>query len=326
MNSPSIYGSSVRPRRPGLTLIEITIVVIVIGILAAILLPAIGTVREGARRTNCVNQMRQLGLGFQNYENRHSRFPPAKTTTSHEKYGRHNALMFILPYLELDYISDKIDLTKNWNEGANEDIAKQHVYLFLCPSAPYRDPANNYDATDYTVAYKIDEGLLYDDLKGIGYGVDLAAIEDEDERNATEDNERAALERGLLGVDTSTTHSEISDGIGNTFMMVERAGLPYLYKDGKQQPTNYTSRMRWAPYTTPFSITDMYYDPTGSEEGQKGWKIMNRKNSQEIYSFHPGGAVFLYGDGAVQFESESMDPVTFANLFTRDGGEIVFRE
>ena len=53
---------------------------------------------------------------------------------------------------------------------------------------------------------------------------------------------------------------------------------------------------------------------------------MNRKNSQEIYSFHPGGAVFLYGDGAARFESESMNPVTFANLFTRDGGEVEFRE
>ena len=325
MNSPSIYGSSVRPRRPGLTLIEITIVVIVIGVLAAILLPAIGSVRESGRRTTCMNQMRQLGLGLQNYESRHSRFPPAKTTSSHEKYGRHNALMFILPYLELDYISDKIDLTKNWNEGANEDIAKQHVYLFLCPSAPYRDPADDHDATDYTVAYKIDEGLLYNDLKGIGYGVDLAAIEDEDERDTIEDNERAALEQGLLGVDTFNTHSQISDGLGNTFMMVERAGLPYKYQDGKHVGS-YTSRMRWAPYTTPFSITDMYYNPTEGGGMETGWKIMNRKNSQEIYSFHPGGAVFLYGDGAAKFESESMSPVTFANLFTRDGGEVEFRD
>jgi prepilin-type N-terminal cleavage/methylation domain-containing protein len=306
MNSPSIYGSSVRPRRPGLTLIEITIVVIVIGVLAAILLPAIGSVRESGRRTTCMNQMRQLGLGLQ-------------------KYGRHNALMFILPYLELDYISDKIDLTKNWNEGANEDIAKQHVYLFLCPSAPYRDPADDHDATDYTVAYKIDEGLLYNDLKGIGYGVDLAAIEDEDERDTIEDNERAALEQGLLGVDTFNTHSQISDGLGNTFMMVERAGLPYKYQDGKHVGS-YTSRMRWAPYTTPFSITDMYYNPTEGGGMETGWKIMNRKNSQEIYSFHPGGAVFLYGDGAAKFESESMSPVTFANLFTRDGGEVEFRD
>jgi prepilin-type processing-associated H-X9-DG protein len=50
------------------------------------------------------------------------------------------------------------------------------------------------------------------------------------------------------------------------------------------------------------------------------------QNRQEIYSFHPGGAVFLYGDGAVKFEAESMDPVTFANLFTRAGGEVEFRE
>jgi len=376
MNSRLIPRSRVRPRRAGLTLIEIVIVVIVIGILAAILLPAIGSVRESAHRITCMNQMRQLGLGLQNYESRHSRFPPAKTTEKNresieplqpdgadkcpegweKKDGRcvpkdweydadsgvccpedgeydeeeevckvpwiHNALMFILPYLELDYISDKIDMTKSWNKGANEDIAKQHVYLFLCPSAPYRDPANNYDATDYTVAYKIDPGTLYNDLKAIGYGVDMGSPQYTD---AVKDREKSALEQGLLGEDTFNTHSQISDGLGNTFMMVERAGHPYMYEDGKYTKV-YKNNMRWAGSRAAFSIDEMHYDPTEGEGMETGWKIMNRKNSQEIYSFHPGGAVFLYGDGAARFESESMDPVTFANLFTRDGGEVEFRE
>ena len=101
-------------------------------------------------------------------------------------------------------------------------------------------------------------------------------------------------------------------------MLVERAGLPYIYEDGKYIERD-AGNENWAGYETPFPISQI-------ASFGNGWKFMNVKNNQEIYSFHPEGAVFLYGDGGVKFESENMSFLTFANLFTADGGEIEFRE
>ena len=362
-------GLKLRAKSPGFTLVELLIVIAIIGILLAILLPAIGALRESARRSTCQNNMRQLGQGLQAYESRHNAFPPAYTgfdsstegdmdgdgipddedncpgqpnsslnsednqkdkdgdgvgdecdeinnnyEPDHRFYydamykgpsmrensswkNNQHVLCFILNYLELDYLGGELDLTKDWNDPVNANVTNQVVPLFLCPSAPAR--ADDH-ATDYTVCYEINKKFL-DELKDLG-----------------STTSRTKLFHSLLQPHNRRSTASVKDGLSHTFMLVERAGLPYIYEDGKYIERR-AGNENWAGYETPFPVTEA---PSFGND----YRVINFTNDQEIYSFHPGGAIFLYGDGGVRFESEDMSFLTFTNLFTTDGREIEYRE
>ncbi|MEK6247747.1 MAG: DUF1559 domain-containing protein, partial [Planctomycetales bacterium] len=184
------------------------VVVLIVGILIAMLLPAIQSAREAARRTDCINRMRQLGIGLQLYEAQFRLFPPAATSSP----PRHGVLSRICPFLELGMLSSEIDYSENWNSAGNESHTKTDIPLFLCPSAP--DRPGEY-TTDYVPAYKIDASIVQDFID-VGYtgpdpGDDIS---------------------GMLQLDEATNSSRVKDGMSNTFMFFERAGQPMLYNNG----------------------------------------------------------------------------------------------
>jgi prepilin-type N-terminal cleavage/methylation domain-containing protein len=139
-------------RRHGFTLVELLVVIAIIGILVALLLPAVQAAREAARRGQCTNNLKQLSLAFQNYHDTYGVFPafnfPVAGTAN---WNSHGALTMILPFIEQEPLYDQIDFTTGWDSGANASVRYTQIDGFRCPST--RDyPNNQFAPSNYAVS------------------------------------------------------------------------------------------------------------------------------------------------------------------------------
>lgn len=304
-----------RARCRGFTLVELLVVIAIIGILVALLLPAIQAAREAARRTQCVNNMKQIGLAILNYETAKGVLPLAYTpnwpgrplvglcdgtpgtANPSNDLQRHFILTFILPYMERQPMYDQIDFSRAWNNVRNRPVTEVDIGDYICPSAPSRP---NSASTDYTV---------------------LVDIGDEDYCEFLENAGLATTKRPLdrlpsMIQDVPIQVRKITDGISKSLMFFESAGRPEHYVKGQLQPTPVPA-YRWADPEV-YGLWGNVFDPAvcGFHE------VMNCENYSEIYSFHPGGANFLFGDGSVDFIPEEIETDTFISLFTAAADDI----
>src|SRR3954454_21844016 len=118
-------------RRHGFTLIELLVVIAIIGVLVALLLPAVQMAREAARRTQCTNNLKQMGIAMHNHHDTEGTFP----------YGAFNSpqstwTFRVLPYLEQTAIFNALNMTKQWYQAENNTVVGMTISLFLCPSDP----------------------------------------------------------------------------------------------------------------------------------------------------------------------------------------------
>lgn len=133
-------------KRSALTLVELLIVIAIIGLLVAFLLPSVRSAREPARRNQCMNNLKQISIALQHYEENHGAFPPAYTTDAEGK-PLHSWRTLILPYLEQRALYDSIDLTKPWDDPANAAAFRKSLDIFQCPSSPQKlDNRTKYQA------------------------------------------------------------------------------------------------------------------------------------------------------------------------------------
>ena len=337
-------------KRQGFTLIELLVVIAIIGILVSLLLPAVQQVREAARRTSCLNNMRQLGLALHNYESAYKAFPPSRlepddnlipadltnsTGSSAGESAFQSWTTLILPFIEQNNLANRFDYDYAWydnvdsgnpgdpNDLTNYQVISTQLNLFLCPSTPGQERSDKYHvvgaaAGDYGSINEVKKKVYTEVL---GYTAAPAS----------------SARSGLLSKFKKNPISNCLDGTSNTLYVAECAGQPDVYIaqgrmtfddfanytddkviefDGELVPTD---GVGWADPDCGFSINGA--SSTGLDK--YGPKMINAINVSEVYSFHPGGATFALADGSARFINEDIDAETFVALCTRSGSEVI---
>jgi prepilin-type N-terminal cleavage/methylation domain-containing protein/prepilin-type processing-associated H-X9-DG protein len=298
---PSLFHREQRTRATGFTLVELLVVIAIIGVLIALLLPAIQSAREAARRSQCSNHLRQLGTAVKTHVATKRYFPPA--TSYHSP--RHNVINYILPYVEQASVYERLDLSRDWNSTDNLPHTEVTLPFLLCPSAPR---GREY-VSDYAACTRIAKKDGFGPLVAAG----LVTSRGGDGNRKWEGllQHRLRIVDGKL-IEYRITTAHVRDGLSNTMLLFEDAGRPDHYEHGALVEAGATKDGRWASHNSFFVIDK------NCNQGQ----LMNCSNREEVYSFHPGGAVFAFGDGSVHFLSETLNPEAFISLLTRDAGDV----
>ena len=329
--------------RSGFTLVELLVVIAIIGILVGLLLPAVQAAREAARRMQCSNNLKQLGLALHNHESTYKYVPAwGKEFALTDTYAASNnpffpltgdarrmgAMMMLLPYMEQTNIINLIDTKKPLVDprnlpppfplGTNSPSLFATIPTFVCPSTPQGIPS------DYGVYFQplgFPSGQLYtlprtDYVPLRGLHRSLAVCNG----MANADTHNAMLGSSDMITRHKIKFAEVVDGLSNTFCFVELAGKQNVYFRGRTYAVglllnSFYGDWNIARHARGYSGAD-FNNPT-----QAGCSFINIVNENSPYSFHPGGIQTLRGDGSVGFISQTIDLPTFAAMVSRDGGE-----
>ena len=289
-------------RRDAFTLVELLVVIAIVGVLVAMLLPAVNAARESARLSECKNNLRQFGLAMHNYEISFEKLPPgyAYVPSSEGNASGHSWGAFVLPFLEEPAVYEQIDFDLPVFDPANRIARETHLGVFLCPT------------DDISPQGFIEMG---DDRFAMACYVANFGPPDLDENQEQRD--------GVYSRNSDTRLSEITDGLSLTLMIGERQNGPF--RAGASHGNHFEYETTWAA-----SVRDID-DPTDDHGHMTLFQTGHTPNHPEsddrdVSSSHAGLAVFLLCDGSVRPISGEIDFAVYSAMGTRAGEEIVVEE
>jgi prepilin-type N-terminal cleavage/methylation domain-containing protein/prepilin-type processing-associated H-X9-DG protein len=309
-------------RRRGFTLVELLVVIAIIAVLIGLLLPAVQKVREAAARTQCANNLKQLGLAMHNYHDAQRTFPPPYVNKggSYLNSGfpfTHGWSPFLLPYLEQQPLYNRYRWDLPQYAPENGPVIATQLSIFQCPSTPEQNryyligPFAFFETRgacgDYVIALGVDPNLAQ-----LGW-VDPVG----DYRGALTNTPTPAQD--LSPNSTGTRLTDIRDGTSTTILLTEDAGRPRVWQAGRAGADQVLSGGPWNHFKGDIILQGSTFDGTA----QPGRCALNCTNDAEVYAFHTGGANAVFADGHVQFLQAGMDIRILARLITRAGGEVV---
>ena len=300
-------------RKRGFTLIELLVVIAIIAILIALLLPAVQQAREAARRSQCRNNMKQLGLALMNYHEISETFPPSYINGGEYQsyrylpYGRirnHTGYMLLLPFLDQGPLHQTIDFGKatgmaDWRArgggGRQTLLENKKLDVLRCPSdSDYDEPHTYTPQNMYTIynASRVSYGFIH---RATEYGIANCYSMD------------TAWYKTAFGKNGSARLADIKDGASQTMLMIE---TPY-------QKANRAYGPFWQAYTHTHNILPRQ---RGINED---YADSGRPYAWGAGSRHDGGCHVLWGDGRVTFVNESINREQLNALTTIKGREAV---
>src|SRR4051794_19724055 len=320
--------------KPAFTLVELLVVIAIIGILVALLLPAVQAAREAARRAKCVNNIRQIGIAVQNYHDvrkfypqYHAAIPPAGktdndyTTSAGYKWAGPLWSISILPFMEEQALYDSFNKTVTMNNLANQKWIQTIVAGYVCPSNETAGNPVFTDRTDATGANpKVGLGLYYAVSMGPTAPDTCSFCPTPPGNTAPAQTDVQSKNYCCQGAGYGTNWADNSTGFlgrSNTIRRFKRItdGLSKTFLAGETMPEQCVYQAAFAPN---FSLAGTHIPlntfqkcpATGCHYYGCGFK-----------SAHPGGAYFVMVDASAQFVQETIDYEVYNSLGTRAGNE-----